>query len=242
MQINESRENEILILGPVGHLDTRTQVDFEKVVLEKLQTGERRFIIDMVEVEYLASAGLRVLLMLAKKLKSTDGQLVICGMNEHVLEVFNVAGFSGFFTINATKEEALETLGDFDDVDPVAVKLASLTARLFETTRREGEETVQPTEEAVAVAKRVAAIFGVPQDAPKARPTPPPKRAEPEAPAEAKPEPAKPAPAAPAKPEPAKPAPAVASPPPPPAEETVKAPPLEDEKPGCLGALMFWKR
>lgn len=241
MQINESRENEVMILGPVGHLDTRSQGDFEKVVLEKLQEGERRFIVDMVEVEYLASAGLRVLLMLAKKLKSTEGQLVICGMNEHVLEVFNVAGFSGFFTITQTKDEALATLGDVTDVDPVAVKLASLTARLFETTRREGEETAQPPPEAVEVAKRVAAIFGVPQEPPKPKPAPP--KPAPEEAAEAKPEPAKPAPAveSPPKPEPPKPAPAVSGKAPEP-EATVKAPPLEDEKPGCLGALMFWKK
>lgn len=238
MQINESRENDVLILGPVGHLDTRTQGDFEKVVLERLQGGERRFIIDMVEVEYLASAGLRVLLMLAKKLKSTDGQLIICGMNEHVLEVFNVAGFSGFFTIKANKDEALSAFGTISDVDPAAIKVASLTARLFETTRREGEESVPPPPEAVEVAKRVAAIFGMPQAAP-AKPAPKPKPTPP-------PEPA-PAPAA----EAPKPAPAVAVPdkpaapaapaPKPPSEETVKMPALEENK-GCMGALMFWKK
>jgi len=227
MQINESRENDVLILGPVGHLDTRTQGDFEKVVLERLQTGERRFIVDMVDVEYLASAGLRVLLMLAKKLKATEGQLVICGMNEHVLEVFNVAGFSGFFTINDTKEEALATVGAVEDVDPAAVKLASLTSRLFETTRREGEEVAQPTPEAIAVAKRVAAIFGMPQvAAPKPAPKPKPK---PPTPAPAA------APAAPAKP----PVPKV---PAPPTEETVKVPPIASENKGCMGALMFWKK
>lgn len=229
MQINESRENEIIILGPVGHLDTRSQGDFEKAVLERLQAGERRFIVDMVEVEYLASAGLRVLLMLAKKLKSSEGQLVICGMNEHVLEVFNVAGFSSFFTINNTKDEALATLGSIADVDPAAAKLASLTSRLFETTRREGEETAAPTPEAIEVAKRVAAIFGMPTEKPKPRSAPAPK-------------PPACAPVAQA-PKPA-PVPVAPSPRPrPPVRQTVKAPPTTDEKlQGCLGALMFWKR
>lgn len=241
MQINESRENDVLMLGPVGHLDTRTQGDFEKVVLEKLQAGDRRFVIDMVEVEYLASAGLRVLLMLAKKLKSIEGQMVICGMNEHVLEVFNVAGFSSFFTITPTREEALATLGSIEEVDPATAKLASLTARLMETTRREGEEVGPPPPEAIEVAKRVARIFGVPQEEVKAKPAPPPKPAAP-APvaAEPKPAPAQ-APAAPPKPAPA---PAVAPPATQPsAEDTVKMPPLQlDEKKGCLGALMFWKK
>lgn len=239
MQIHESRENEILILGPVGHLDTRTQSDFEKVVLEKLQAGERRFIIDMVEVEYLASAGLRVLLMLAKKLKSTEGQLVIAGMNEHVLEVFNVAGFSTFFAIQDTKDEALATLGSIAEVDPAAAKLASLTSRLLETSRGDGEQEAPPSEDAIAVAKRVAAIFGVPQEAPKPKPKPKPAEVatdESDKPEPAKPEPAKPAPAIPAKP-----APAVGATPTPEPDETVKAPPLEDDKKGCLGALMFWK-
>jgi anti-anti-sigma factor len=243
MQINESRENEILILGPVGHLDTRTQGDFEKVVLEKLQGGERRFIVDMVDVEYLASAGLRVLLMLAKKLKSTEGQLVICGMNEHVLEVFNVAGFSTFFTINPTRDEALATLGSIAEVDPAAAKLASLTSRLLETSRGDGEDAAPPTEEAVAVAKRVAAIFGVPQEEPKPKPKPKPKPVDvsPAAVEAPKPEPAKPAPAVPM---PAKPAPAVSSAPKSTAspEETVKMAPLDEQLKGCLGALMFWKR
>lgn len=246
MQINESRENEVLILGPVGHLDTRSQGDFEKVVLERLQSGERRFIIDMVEVEYLASAGLRVLLMLAKKLKSIEGQLVICGMNEHVLEVFNVAGFSSFFTINETRDEALATLGSIVDVDPAAAKLANLTARLLETTRREGEEMAPPPPEAVEVAKRVARIFGVPQEESKARPAPP-QKTSPVAPPPAATDAAqapRPTPAQPSTPK-AAPAPAVAPPAAsaPSPDDTVKMPPLRfDDKKGCIGALMFWKK
>lgn len=135
MQIREDNHQDVLILAPVGHLDTRSQHEFEVKVLEKLTAGERRFLIDMAEVEYISSAGLRVMLMLAKKLGGTEGQLVLAGMNPHVHQVFEISGLTGVFTIRKDREEAL---GAFSSVDPTIAKVANLASRLMDVSRGEG--------------------------------------------------------------------------------------------------------
>jgi len=62
-------------------------------------------------VEYISSAGLRVLLMLAKKLQGTGGRLVLCAMPESVRLVFELAGFLPIFEIEDTRQAAVSRLG-----------------------------------------------------------------------------------------------------------------------------------
>lgn len=132
MQIREENQQNVLILAPVGHLDTRSQHEFEAKILERLNGGERRFLIDMTEVEYISSSGLRVMLMLAKKLGGTEGQLVLAGMNQHVHQVFEISGLTGVFTIRKDREEAL---GSFSSVDPTIARVANLASRLMDVSR-----------------------------------------------------------------------------------------------------------
>ena len=59
---------------------------------------------------FLSSSGLRILLMLARELKSTDGELRLCSMQPAVAEVFALTGFTQIFTIHRTRDEALAAL------------------------------------------------------------------------------------------------------------------------------------
>jgi ABC-type transporter Mla MlaB component len=69
--------------------------------------GERRFIVDLAGISYVSSAGLRVLLALAKQMSSGGGELRLCGLAPSVRQVFDLSGFSKLFAISADVESAL---------------------------------------------------------------------------------------------------------------------------------------
>ncbi len=104
MKISEEKNGEIVVIGLSGRLDATTHRDLEARLLDLIESGERQFLFDLASLEYISSAGLRVFLMGAKKTKG-KGKLVLCSLQEQVLEVFDIAGFTSFFPIFPTKEE-----------------------------------------------------------------------------------------------------------------------------------------
>ena len=111
MQIAEQRSGKALVLAPSGRLDSLTSSELEKHVARHLDAGERRLVVDLAGVEYISSAGLRVLLMAAKRLKEPPAALVLCGMGPGVRTVLELAGFLPLFAIEPAREQALARLG-----------------------------------------------------------------------------------------------------------------------------------
>ena len=108
--IQQEQMGTLRILGLSGRLDTETAVDVELALQDLLAAGERHFLVDLGGIGYVSSAGLRVLLGLAKQLDGGKGTLKLCGLNPAVKQVFEVAGFSKLFTIMADRATALKTL------------------------------------------------------------------------------------------------------------------------------------
>lgn len=108
LEIRETKlESGFVVLEPVGRLESKTSPDLDRKVVALLGAGERRFVVDLASTDYVSSAGLRVLLMLAKKVSGGAGRLVLCGLNPQVKEVFEIAGLGTLFVIRATRAEAL---------------------------------------------------------------------------------------------------------------------------------------
>ena len=101
MEIRDKKEGEVVVLEPIGRIDTNTANEFEKKIVEVMDNGVSRFVVDLKEIDYISSAGLRVFLMAIKKLKSMDGSFIICSMSDHIKEVFDISGFTPIFTITA---------------------------------------------------------------------------------------------------------------------------------------------
>ena len=97
MQINYNREAEKLTVAPAGRLDTATAPEFEKQLGEILQ-GVSELVLDMKKVEYVSSAGLRVILKV-QKIMFNQGTMKLIGVNESVMEVFEITGFSNILKI-----------------------------------------------------------------------------------------------------------------------------------------------
>ncbi len=93
-----------------GRLDARSAPDFEKAALaaDEEQAGTRHhMILDFSGLEYISSAGLRSILVLAKRIAPSGGKVVLCGMSGVVEEVFSVSGFDSFLPVAASREDAL---------------------------------------------------------------------------------------------------------------------------------------
>jgi anti-sigma B factor antagonist len=95
------------VIRLVGRLDSNTSPDFEKKVFDAIDGGAVRLIVDCEKLDYITSAGLRVLNKTAKRLKTEKGSIVLCSMEDYVREVFEIAGFDTFLPIVAGLPEAI---------------------------------------------------------------------------------------------------------------------------------------
>ena len=108
MQIQEEKQNEVHIFKLDGRLDSNTSPIFEEQVAGAIAKGATQMIIDFEGLEYLSSAGLRVILKTTKDLKRLEGKLVLCSMADYVKEVFEISGFDSFLPITASRDDALK--------------------------------------------------------------------------------------------------------------------------------------
>lgn len=97
MTIEKMKEGRKLTLAMDGRLDTTTAPQLEAEVTGSL-TGVTELVLDFSRLEYLSSAGLRVILA-AQKIMNRQGKLLICHVNATILETFEVTGFCDIFTV-----------------------------------------------------------------------------------------------------------------------------------------------
>lgn len=110
MEIERKEENGVSILSIAGRMDAYTTPQAEQAVQEILADGNTRLLMDLSALDYLSSAGLRVILGAVKQLKQSGGNLVVCGMNPFVKEIFDVSGFSSIIPIVDTVGEGVQKL------------------------------------------------------------------------------------------------------------------------------------
>ena len=107
MELVDSKKGEVLVLKVSGRLDAGTAPELEKSMIGFFDAGEKFFLVDFAGLDYISSVGLRVLLMSAKKAKAAGGKVVLCGLQEHVFEVFEIAGFTSIFEIFDDSDSAI---------------------------------------------------------------------------------------------------------------------------------------
>ena len=107
MQLTENKKQGIVILQVAGRLDSNTSSPFQEKLAQLMGQGEKCFVIDFSNLDYISSAGLRVLLWTVKQLNNADGKLVLSSLKDYIREVFDIAGFIPIFPLFGSKEEAL---------------------------------------------------------------------------------------------------------------------------------------
>jgi len=106
MEITEQKRGTVVLLTLTGRLDASTSGRLEEKLVGLIEGGERSFVLDFLNLDYISSAGLRVLLMAAKKLKGMNGRIVLSSLKDHIREVFDIAGFSAIFPIYDQQDAA----------------------------------------------------------------------------------------------------------------------------------------
>ncbi|MCP3890527.1 MAG: STAS domain-containing protein [Desulfobulbaceae bacterium] len=89
-----------------GRMDAVSAPAFEKEFVKVMEGGETKVVVNLGDLEYISSAGLRSILASAKKAKKAGCTMQFCGLNGMVQEVFQVSGLGSMFSVTATVEEA----------------------------------------------------------------------------------------------------------------------------------------
>lgn len=109
MEIQIKTIGEIHVVKLKGDIDTNTAKDVTEK-LSELVTPGARLLLEMTQVRYMSSAGLRILLTLYRQTTAQEGKLVLVGLSEELLDTMSVTGFLDFFTTAATEDAGLAAL------------------------------------------------------------------------------------------------------------------------------------
>ena len=107
MEITSEPKEDVTIVRFEGNLDTNTSTDAQEYLNGAIEGGASKVVVCFEKVDFVSSAGLRVLLATAKKLGGGGGSLRVCGLNETVAEVFEISGFSTILNVFPSETEAL---------------------------------------------------------------------------------------------------------------------------------------
>lgn len=98
MEISQTQSDGSILLNLTGRLDTNTAPQLQGPLLAAVQSGQG-VLVDLGQIDYVSSAGLRVLLLAQKAAKSGGSKLTIQNVQPEVMEVFDITGFSGILEI-----------------------------------------------------------------------------------------------------------------------------------------------
>lgn len=105
--INESTDKSVLLLGLEGELTTESSPDLEERLSSLLQEGKTSIVIGCKDLSLVTSAGLRVFLAFAKRVKREQGSMALCEMPDNVYEVFEMSGFNTILNILPDIDQAV---------------------------------------------------------------------------------------------------------------------------------------
>lgn len=91
--------DELVCVRLSGRLDSNNAAVVEQALLARIQEGHSRLVIDLTDLDYISSAGLRVFLLVAKKLRQQQGQLSLCNMSRSIKQVFEISGFTAILKV-----------------------------------------------------------------------------------------------------------------------------------------------
>jgi anti-anti-sigma factor len=107
MTIENETINELSVAKLSGHVDTLNAAELESSLLTLAESGTKQLLIDCTALDYINSAGLRVFLLVAKRMESHGGACAFCGLSPNVTLVFETIGFDRILTVHESREKAL---------------------------------------------------------------------------------------------------------------------------------------
>lgn len=100
-----------LVVSPQGQINSANAAAVEAALIQHIENGQNKLVLDLAGLDYISSAGLRVMLLVAKRLKQQTGALALCNIQPHVREVFDISGFLAILTVVESRADALALMG-----------------------------------------------------------------------------------------------------------------------------------
>ncbi len=110
MDVQFAREGNILIAAVSGRIDGGNAHAFAESVERSSLQDDEAMIMDFAEVDYISSAGLRAILVTAKRCKSVNSHFALCSLSEQIMTVFQVSGFDRIISIFPDRKDALASI------------------------------------------------------------------------------------------------------------------------------------
>lgn len=111
VEITEESKDDIFLIRVKGEIDASSSIHLDNA-LQSAMKGSNKILVDLTRLEYISSAGLGVFISYIEDLKKTATQMVLFGMQEKVMQVFEILGLSNLITIGATEEEAMTLVNE----------------------------------------------------------------------------------------------------------------------------------
>lgn len=111
MDLREEQVGGVTIVHVKGRLDSTSSPILGERLTAVLGTAKSRVLVDFSQLDYISSAGFRVLLQAAKRAEENAAKLVLCGVSGKARQLFDLGGFLDLFSITATREEGITAAG-----------------------------------------------------------------------------------------------------------------------------------
>ncbi|MFA6127626.1 MAG: STAS domain-containing protein [Bacteroidales bacterium] len=108
MEFKESKTGEFWVMDLIGPLNTTKHEELEKRLLGIMEKGGNKIVVNCSGLTYINSSGLRILLVVLKKLSTAGGVLRLCGLHDNIREILVISGFTSIFSIYKTLDEAVQ--------------------------------------------------------------------------------------------------------------------------------------
>jgi anti-anti-sigma factor len=107
VEIREDSDGDVAILAVTGRVDSSSAPALGERLTGLLSAPGRRLVLDLAQLEYISSAGFRILLLAARRSDQGGGRFVLCGVTGKVRQLFDLGGFLDLFGISASREEGI---------------------------------------------------------------------------------------------------------------------------------------
>lgn len=110
LKVSWERTNGVLIASPSGRVDGVSSTAFREALVSEVPAGERALLLDLRGLSYMSSAGLSVLLVMAKRFRGSGKAMGMCGLPAAIAAVVTLSGFDKIIPVYETRDAALETM------------------------------------------------------------------------------------------------------------------------------------
>lgn len=109
LDLSNRNVDDVTVVDLEGKMNTGTSPDADAYLCGLISGGSNKLLLNMGEVDYVSSTGLRVILATGKKVHTTGGRLALCNLNPSVGEVFRVSGFNSIFPVFDSEQDGLDS-------------------------------------------------------------------------------------------------------------------------------------